>query len=108
MPVHKQPYKISSTFFILTRVICRPLLSQTRDRKKPFLTGGVYPQPCKVKIEKINKSEFIFSVLAPSLLQPVSKNVFLLVQQPRCASLCVNVYICIYIRICMYYCTRVD
>lgn len=48
------------------------------------------------KKKENKKTEFIFSVLAPSLPQPVSKNVFLLVWQTRCVSLCVNVYILLY------------
>lgn len=88
----------SSSSHVSSVVLFSPRLE---TGKSLFLTGGVYPQPCKVKIKKINKSEFIFSVLAPSLQKPVSKNVFLLVQQPQCASLCVNVYIYIYVYVCI-------
>lgn len=75
-----------------------PLPSETETGRSLFLTALVdwlHPQPCTVKKKK-KKTEFIFSVLAPSQPQPVSKNVFLLVWQTRCVSLCVNVYILLY------------
>lgn len=70
------PYKlsISSAFFILTRVIHHPLPSEIETRKAFFSQHWwTWYILSLVKV----KSEFIFSVLAPSLLQPVSKFFFL-------------------------------
>lgn len=89
---------VFSSAFILTRVIISPhgghrrLFPPRLRQEKAFFslhwwTGYILSL---VQLTKKNRVYFL------SASRPVSKNVFLLVWQTRCVSLCVNVYILLY------------
>lgn len=94
LPVHKHlPCLHPHTHIISLHGGHRPLPSKTETgRRSLFLTALVdwlHPQPCTVKKSRVY---FLSACTIPTCLQKF----FLLVWQSRCVSLCVNVYILLY------------